>query len=135
MKAPALITVSLLAVSFAACSEYNKNEASYDAGNNTAYSEGQAGNYASGNASGYNSSAAGGWPAGSRIVVENGTTYRIGPDGVRVALGPSDSRIVVENGTRFRVDPGGTRVRIDPNGMEIRTEPVEPNVTVTTNTQ
>ena len=109
MKAPALITVSLLAVSFAACSEYNKNEASYDAGNNTAYSEGQAGNYASGNASGYNSSAAGGWPAGSRIVVENGT--------------------------RFRVDPGGTRVRIDPNGMEIRTEPVEPNVTVTTNTQ
>jgi hypothetical protein len=65
--------------------------------------------------------AGGEWTPGTRIVVEEGVTYRINPDGVRVRLGPADSRIEVVNGTRYRVDPGGTRVRIDEQGMAIGT--------------
>lgn len=61
------------------------------------------------------------WPAGSRIVVEEGVTYRVEPGGTRVRLGPDDSRIVVENGTRFRVDPDGTRFRIDEQGAVVST--------------
>lgn len=56
---------------------------------------------------------------GSRIVEENGVTYRVDADGTRTALGENDSRIVVENGTRYRVDPGGTRIRIDESGASI----------------
>ena len=59
------------------------------------------------------------WPAGTRIVTENGVTYRIEPGGARIALGPADSRIVVEGGNRFRVDPDGTRVRINEEGAVI----------------
>ena len=60
------------------------------------------------------------WPEGSRIVVEEGVTYRIDPAGTRVRLEPNDSRIVVENGVRYRVDPGGTRVTIDDRGAAVR---------------
>lgn len=60
------------------------------------------------------------WPAGSRIVVEDGVTYRIVPDGTRVRLGPADSR-VVEDGVRYRVDPDGTRFRIDEQGAVVST--------------
>ena len=56
---------------------------------------------------------------GARIVEENGTTYRIDPDGTRVVLGPNDSRIVVEDNVRYRVDPDGTRVRIGDDGLEV----------------
>ena len=69
-----------------------------------------------------NAAASGGtssFASGSRIVEENGVTYRVDPDGTRIALGENDSRIVVENGTRFRVDPDGTRVRIGPDGASI----------------
>lgn len=61
------------------------------------------------------------WPAGSRIAVEDGVTYRIAPGGTRVRLRPDDSRIVVEDGVRFRVDPDGTRFRIDERGAVIST--------------
>jgi hypothetical protein len=111
-----------IGLGIAACN-YNKeyNNAAYG---NEAYNESGAnysaegGNYAAG-AGNYASAATTGWPAGSRIVVENGVTYRIEPGGTRIALGPNDSRIVVENGVRYRVDPTGTRVRIDPSGAEI----------------
>jgi len=136
-----------LAVGAAACSGYDEDEAGYNnAANASGYAESDGvGNYAGGagggNAAG--TAAAGGWPAGSRIVVEDGVTYRIEPGGTRVVLGPADSRIVVENDTRFRVDPSGTRVRIDDSGAEIRvgpegtsaTIPVGGNTSVTVNTQ
>ena len=67
--------------------------------------------------------AAGAWPEGSRIVVEEGVTYRIDPGGTRIALGPDDSRIVVVDGIRYRVDPGGARVRIDEQGAVISVGP------------
>ena len=59
------------------------------------------------------------WPKGARIVEEKGVTYRIDPDGTRVALTSTDSRIVVEGDKRFRVDADGTRVRIDDDGGAI----------------
>ncbi|MFL6752784.1 MAG: hypothetical protein ACJ8D5_02240 [Sphingomicrobium sp.] len=129
---------AVLAISIGGCSDYSKNEAAYDQ-DNAAYAEGnysqEGGNYA-GNAGGNYSgtqTAAANWPSGSRIVVENGVTYRVEPGGTRVTLGPEDSRIVVENGVRYRVDPGGARVRIDPSGAAITVE--TPTVNATTNTQ
>ena len=59
------------------------------------------------------------WPATSRIVVEDGVTYRVDASGPRVRLGPNDSRIVTEGNVRYRVDPDGTRVRISPDGLRI----------------
>jgi hypothetical protein len=59
------------------------------------------------------------FPQGSRIVEEEGVTFRIDADGTRVRLGPTDSRILVEEKVRYRVDPDGTRVRIDPDGAAI----------------
>lgn len=59
------------------------------------------------------------FPAGARIVEENGVTYRVDAGGTRVRLGPNESRILVEKDVRFRVDPDGTRVRIDPTGVAI----------------
>ncbi len=59
------------------------------------------------------------WPRGTRIVEENGVTYRVNPDGTRVQLTADGPRIVVENGTRYRVRPDGTRVRIDDTGIDI----------------
>ncbi len=133
-----IMAASLCGISFgiAACN-YNKeyNNAAYG---NEAYNESGAnysaegGNYAAAGGN-YASTATTGWPAGSRIVVENGVTYRIEPGGTRVALGPNESRIVVENGTRFRVDPNGTRVRIDPSGAEITVNPPATTTNVTTN--
>ena len=59
------------------------------------------------------------WPATSRIVVEDGVTYRVDASGPRVRLGPNDSRIVTERGVRYRVDPDGSRVRISPDGLRV----------------
>ena len=56
-------------------------------------------------------------PKGSRVVDEDGVTWRIDPDGNRVRL--EGVRIVTEDGVRYRVDPDGTRVRIDPEGIDI----------------
>jgi hypothetical protein len=123
------LTTAALSLGLAACGDYSANEAAYN-NETAAYAEGE-GNYAAG--ADYGSTATGSWPAGSRIVVENGVTYRIGPDDVRVALGPDDSQILIENGVRYRVDPGGTRVRIDERGTEIRVE--ADGVDATVNTQ
>ena len=73
--------------------------------------------------------ASGSFPQGSRVVEEDGVTFRIDPDGTRVRLGTGDSRIVVEDDIRYRVDPDGTRVRIGPDGAQIEVDgDVEANV-------
>jgi hypothetical protein len=60
------------------------------------------------------------YPKGSRIVEENGVTYRVNADGTRVRLADNEGRIVTENGVRYRVDgSGGNRVRIDERGIDI----------------
>ena len=119
-------------IGLAACGDYERNEAAYDNGANaTGYAEGEAagGNYAG------TATAGGTWPAGTRIVVEEGVTYRIEPGGARIRLGPDDSRIVIEDGARYRVDPGGTRIRIDESGAEIRVDTdVDADAAVTVNT-
>lgn len=130
-----------LSLGIAACN-YNEdyNNAAYG---NEAYNESDAnysaegGNYAAGGGGNYagTATASADWPAGTRIVVENGVTYRIDPGGARIALGPNDSRIVTENGVRFRVAPNGTRVRIDPSGADISVATGDTTVNVTTNSQ
>ncbi len=125
------LTASLgpIGLGLAACGDYDRNEAAYNDAN-AAYAEGEGGNYAGGEAGGNYSgtqTASAGWPAGSRIVVEEGVTYRIEPGGARVALGPDDSRILVEDGVRYRIDPGGTRIRIDESGAEVVVDPVTVN--------
>jgi hypothetical protein len=120
------LTTAALGFGPAACGDYSENEAAYN-NDTAAYAEGD-------NAAGtYGTTATTSWPAGTRIVVEEGVTYRIGPDNVRVALGPDDSQILVENGVRYRVDPGGTRVTIDERGTEIRVD--ADGVDATVNTQ
>lgn len=77
------------------------------------------GSAAGGSEAGSAGNAAGGdWAAGTRIVEENGVTFRVSPDGTRVQLGENEGRIVVENGVRYRVS-NGNRVRIDERGVDI----------------
>jgi hypothetical protein len=57
------------------------------------------------------------WPRGTRIVEENGVTYRVNADGSRVRL--ENVRIATENNVRYRVRDDGTRVRIDERGLDI----------------
>lgn len=76
-------------------------------------------NMTSGNMSGAGAGAVSAWPEGSRIVEENGVTYRVDSAGTRVRLQANESRIVVDNGVRYRVDPDGSRVRISPDGLRI----------------
>ena len=59
------------------------------------------------------------WPAGTRIVEEDGSVYRVDPNGTRVAIDDGSWRIVTEDGTRYRVDPAGSRVRIDERGIDL----------------
>lgn len=59
------------------------------------------------------------WPAGTRIVEEGGTTYRIAPDGTRTVIADGEWRIVTEGGERFRVNSEGRRVRIDTSGIDV----------------
>jgi hypothetical protein len=59
------------------------------------------------------------FPQGSRIVEEDGVTFRIDADGTRVRLGPTDSRILVEDKVRYRVDPDGARIRIGKDGAAL----------------
>ena len=65
------------------------------------------------------------WPAGTRIVEDDGVTYRVGPDDTRVAIEDGSYRIVVEDGVRYRVGSGGTRHRIDDEGLDIDLPAVE----------
>ena len=80
--------------------------------------------------------AATAWSKDSRIVEENGVTYRVDADGTRVALGPNESRIVVENKVRYRVGSDGSRVKIDERGIDlpdIDLPDVTPDVDIGTN--
>lgn len=65
------------------------------------------------------------WPAGTRIVEEDGVTYRVNPDDTRVEIEDGSYRIVVEDGVRYRVDAGGVRHRIDDDGLDIDLPAVE----------
>jgi hypothetical protein len=65
------------------------------------------------------------WPAGTRIVEEDGVTYRVNPDDTRVAIEDGSYRVVVEDGVRYRVDAGGVRHRIDDDGLDIDLPAVE----------
>jgi hypothetical protein len=65
------------------------------------------------------------WPAGTRIVEEDGVTYRVNADDTRVAIEDGSYRIVVEDGVRYRVDASGTRHRIDDDGLDIDLPAVE----------
>ena len=89
-----------------------------DAETANATNDAAAGAEAGGEAAG-TATASAAFPKGTRIVEENGVTFRIDPDGTRVQLGPNESRIVVEDGVRFRVDPDGSRVRIDDQGVAV----------------
>ena len=131
-----LVTTGVLSLALAACG-YNKdnynNQAAYnDEGavyNDTAANYSEGGNYT---AQGSNTTTtAYNWPEGARIVVDNGVTYRVMPNGTRVELGPNDSRIVVENGVTYRVDPGGARVRINDKGVAVDVVPPKVDTTVT----
>ncbi len=59
------------------------------------------------------------WPKGTRIVEEGGTTYRVSPDGARVAITNNEWRIVTEGGQRYRVNDAGTRVRLNEDGLDV----------------
>lgn len=114
----AVLGASCLAIAACGGGEADHNNMAADNMSSAAEAEGAAG--AEGNA-GTGATAAGSaaFPAGARIVEENGATWRVDADGTRVRLGDADSRIVVENGVRYRVDPGGARVRIDEKGLGI----------------
>lgn len=120
-----------LSIGAAACKNYDETNEAYANGANAADYGDKAGASDNYGASGNTAAAGGSWPAGSRIVVENGITYRIDPGGARVALGPNDSRIVIEDGVRYRIDPGGTRVRIDDTGAAVSVGPGGLDATVT----
>ncbi len=101
-------TLGAACLVLAACGDRDADTA--NAANNSA---------AGAEATGANASVTATFPAGTRIVEENGVTFRIDPDGTRVQLGPNESRIVVEDGVRFRVDPDGSRVRINEEGVAV----------------
>ena len=75
------------------------------------------------------------WPSGTRIVEENGATYRVNPDGTRVEIADGEWRIVTEGDTRFRVGPNGARFEIDENGEDLDGAPDNgrPDVDIGTN--
>ena len=97
--------------------------------NMSAGAEGEGAAAAEGDAGAAAAAGTAAFPAGARIVEENGATWRIDADGTRVRLGDADSRIVVENGVRYRVDPGGARVRIDDDGLGIDVDVDTPDLT------
>jgi hypothetical protein len=70
-------------------------------------------------AGGATTAASADWPAGTRIVEEGGTTYRVDPGGTRVAIEDNSWRVVTEDGVRYRVSPQGTRIRIDDEGLDV----------------
>ena len=68
------------------------------------------------------------WPAGTRIVEEDGVTYRVDSGGTRTAIEDNSWRIETEGDTRYRVDPNGTRVEIDDEGMDLEGAASGPDV-------
>jgi hypothetical protein len=101
-------------LALAACGDSGSGTA--DSNNVAAAGDANGAAVAEGNAAANGAAA---WSKESRIVEENGITYRVDSDGTRVALGPNESRIVVENKVRYRVDPDGSRVKIDDRGVAI----------------
>lgn len=69
--------------------------------------------------------AAADWPAGTRIVEEQGVTYRVSPDDTRVAIEDGSFRVVTVDGVRYRVDASGTGHRIDDDGLDLDLPAVE----------
>lgn len=134
MRIVLIAAASALSISVAGCyknDNYN-NETAYNAqGENYSAANADYDANASGN---QYASTAGSWPEGARIVVENGTTYRIDPGGARIALGPNDARIEVIDGVRYRIDPGGARVRIDDQGVAVSVDSNGVTATVPANT-
>lgn len=65
------------------------------------------------------------WPAGTRIVEEDGVTYRVNRDDTRVVIEDGSNRVVVEDGVRYRVDAGGVRHRIDDDGLDLDLPAIE----------
>ena len=125
MRISLMAAAGVLTIAVSGCYEdqdYNAAGNDYSAAN-ADYDANASGNYAS-------AGAASSWPEGARIVVENGVTYRVDPDGARVALGPNDARIEVVDGVRYRIDPGGARVRIDDEGVAVRVDPSGVDATV-----
>ncbi len=104
-------------LSVAACGEREAgNAADNMAGENAAMADDADGNAM---ASGSDDDGMAAFPKGSRIIEEDGVTYRVDASGTRVKLGSNESRIVVENGVRYRVDPNGSRVKIDREGVSL----------------
>lgn len=60
-----------------------------------------------------------GWPAGTRIVEDGGTTYRVNSDGTRVEIANGEWRIVTDGGTRYRVSSSGVRYEIGDEGEDL----------------
>lgn len=65
------------------------------------------------------------WPRGTRIVEEDGKTYRVAADNTRTEITDGSWRVVTEGGERFRVDAAGTRHRIDDDGLDVDLPAVE----------
>lgn len=108
--------IGAASLALAACGDDggNSNNAS---GNDASGSEANGSGGTDGStANGSAGTASADWPRGTRIVEENGVTYRVGPGGDRLRL--EDVRIVTENGVRYRVRDGN-RVRIDDNGLDV----------------
>jgi hypothetical protein len=125
----AVLTASCLAISGCGGGETNTAEAnnmSADAdaaGSEMANDNMAAGDMAGSNGAASTAGASGSsstYPKGSRLIEENGVTYRVDADGTRVRLAETEGRIITENGVRYRVDgSGGNRVRIDERGIDI----------------
>jgi hypothetical protein len=119
-------TFGAASLALAACGD--SGSATVDA-NNVAAADDTNGAVATGGNEASAAAGAAAWAKDSRIVEENGVTYRVDADGTRVALGPNESKIVVENKVRYRVDPDGRRVKIDDHGLAIDLPHVDlPNV-------
>lgn len=59
------------------------------------------------------------WPSGTRIVEEDGATFRVNPDGTRVEITDGSWRIVTEGDTRYRVGSDGIRYEINEEGEDL----------------
>lgn len=109
-----LILTSALGAAVLLVSACGDNEADVPVAEDTAAADAAAAAAATGGAT-----ASADWPTGTRIVEEEGVTYRVNADGTRVELGDDDWRIVTEGDVRYRVDPNGTRIRIDDDGLDL----------------
>ena len=111
-----LLVTSALASAVLMLSACGDNDADDVAVEDTAAADAAAADAAAADAA---TTASADWPAGTRIVEENGVTYRVDSGGTRTAIEDNSWRIETEGDTRYRVDPSGTRVEIDDEGMDL----------------